>query len=285
MAEAQGFVSLVGAGPGDPDLLTRRAIDRLEHADVVFHDALVDPAVRALAPRARHVFVGKRAGTAAAQQEFINRLMIRAAARGLRVVRLKGGDPFVFGRGGEEALALARAGVPFEVVPGVTSAVAAAELAGIPVTHRGLASAFVVVAGHSADGYRPVLDGLTPHTLTIVVLMGLRTIDGIASALIERGWNPQTPAAVLIGASTADRDVRTTTLGALRLGLDIAPDSPPGTIVIGEVVRVRAMLAAFGTFPEPFEESSWRPQHTATSADALEQPSRTKRRSTSSSPS
>jgi uroporphyrin-III C-methyltransferase/precorrin-2 dehydrogenase/sirohydrochlorin ferrochelatase len=285
MAEAEGFVSLVGAGPGDPDLLTRRAIDRLEHADVVFHDALVDPAVRALAPRARHVFVGKRAGRAASQQEFINRLMIRAAARGLRVVRLKGGDPFVFGRGGEEALALARAGVAFEVVPGVSSAVAAAELAGIPVTHRGMASAFVVVAGHSADSYRPVLDGLTPHTLTIVVLMGLRTIGGIASALIERRWNPQTPAAVLIGASTAERDVRTTTLGAHRLGLDIAPDSPPGTIVIGEVVRVRAMLAAFGTFPESLEESSWRPRHIATSADALEQPSRAKRRSTSSSPS
>src|SRR5262245_8720779 len=165
---ARGFVSLVGAGPGDPELLTRRAIDRLEHADVVFHDALVDPAVRALAPRARHVFVGKRAGRAASQQEFIHRLMTRAALRGLRVVRLKGGDPFVFGRGGEEALALARAGVPFELVPGVTSAVAAAELAGIPVTHRGIASAFVVVAGHSDAAWRPVLDSLAPQALTIV---------------------------------------------------------------------------------------------------------------------
>jgi uroporphyrin-III C-methyltransferase/precorrin-2 dehydrogenase/sirohydrochlorin ferrochelatase len=281
----RGFVSLVGAGPGDPDLLTRRAINRLEQADVVFHDALVDPAVRALAPRARHVLVGKRAGRPASQQEFINRLMIRAAGRGLRVVRLKGGDPFVFGRGGEEALALARAGVRFEVVPGVTSAVAAAELAGIPVTHRSLASAFVVVAGHSAEAYRPVLDGLAPQTLTIVVMMGLRTIDGIASALIARGWNPLTPAAVLIGASTADHAVRTTTLGALRAGLDIPSDSPPGTIVIGDVVRVRAMLAAFGTHPELLEESSWRARRIAKQADASGPASRTKRRSTSSSAS
>jgi uroporphyrin-III C-methyltransferase/precorrin-2 dehydrogenase/sirohydrochlorin ferrochelatase len=282
---ARGFVSLVGAGPGDPDLLTRRAVARLDQADIVFHDALVDPAVRALAPRARHVFVGKRAGRPASQQEFINRLMIRAAARGLRVVRLKGGDPFVFGRGGEEALALARAGVAFEVVPGVTSAVAAAELAGIPVTHRGLASAFVVVAGHSADSYRAVLDGLTPHAVTIVVMMGLRTIDGIASGLIERGWNPQTPAAVVIGASTADQNVRTTTLAALRLGLDRPSNSPPGTIVIGDVVRIRAMLTAVGTVPEPFEESPWRPRPIATSAAASGPRSPTKRRSTSSSPS
>ena len=134
----RGFVSLVGAGPGDPDLLTRKAADRLADADLVLYDALVDPATLALAPTAQRVFVGKRAGRPQVRQEFIHWLMIRAARAGKKVVRLKGGDPFVFGRGGEEGLALAAAGISFEVVPGVSSAIAAAALAGIPVTHRGV---------------------------------------------------------------------------------------------------------------------------------------------------
>ena len=151
----RGFVSLVGAGPGDPDLLTRKAADRLADADLVLYDALVDPATLALAPTAQRVYVGKRAGRPQVRQEFIHWLMIRAARAGKKVVRLKGGDPFVFGRGGEEGLALAAAGISFEVVPGVSSAIAAAALAGIPVTHRGLSSGFVVVSGHAEDAYRP----------------------------------------------------------------------------------------------------------------------------------
>ncbi len=150
----RGFVSLVGAGPGDPDLLTRKAADRLTDADLVLYDALVDPATLALAPTAQRVYVGKRAGRPQVRQEFIHWLMIRAARAGKKVVRLKGGDPFVFGRGGEEGLALAAAGISFEVVPGVSSAIAAAALAGIPVTHRGLSSGFVVVSGHAEDAYR-----------------------------------------------------------------------------------------------------------------------------------
>jgi uroporphyrin-III C-methyltransferase len=126
-----GWVALVGAGPGDPDLLTRRAVKRLEEADLVLYDALIDPDVLSLAGSAQRIYVGKRAGRPAMRQELINRLLVRAARSGRRVVRLKGGDPFVFGRGGEEALALVAAGIPFEVVPGVSSAVAAAELAGI----------------------------------------------------------------------------------------------------------------------------------------------------------
>ncbi len=157
-----GFVSLVGAGPGDPDLLTVRAARTLAQADIVFYDALVSPEILALAPRAQRFSVGKRCGRAAMRQETIHALLIRAARRGKRVVRLKGGDPFVFGRGGEEALALAAAGVPFEVVPGISSAVARPALAGIPVTHRGLASAFVVVSGHAESACRPVLEGLAP---------------------------------------------------------------------------------------------------------------------------
>ena len=237
-----GTVALVGAGPGDPELLTRRAARRLAEADLVLYDALIDPAVLDLAPDARRVYVGKRAGRHSASQEFINKLMIRAARRGQRVVRLKGGDPFVFGRGGEEALALAHAGVAFEVVPGVSSAVAAAELAGIPVTHRSMAAGFLVVSGHAEKAYAAALDSIEPNSVTVVVMMGLAGIDVIASRLIQRGWNASTPAAVLLGASTAAADVWTVTLGDLRRGLDLEETTVPGTVVIGDVVGIRAVL-------------------------------------------
>jgi uroporphyrin-III C-methyltransferase / precorrin-2 dehydrogenase / sirohydrochlorin ferrochelatase len=238
-----GFVSLVGAGPGDPDLLTRKAAQRLAEADVVLYDALVDSAALDLAPRAQRVFVGKRAGRPAIRQETIHRLMIRAAGRGQRVVRLKGGDPFVFGRGGEEALALSSAGVPFEIVPGISSAIAAAELAHIPVTHRGLASAFVVVSGHADAAYRPALGSLAPGSATIVVLMGLGRMEAIAQLLIDRGWTRSTSAAVLLAASTAQSDVWTCTLGELAQGLDLSDIDAAGTIVIGDVVKLRHLLA------------------------------------------
>jgi uroporphyrin-III C-methyltransferase len=240
----RGFVSLVGAGPGDPDLLTQRAVRCLKEADVVMYDALVDPEALALAPSAQRIFVGKRAGRPAVRQEFINRLLVRAARQGKRVVRLKGGDPFVFGRGGEEALALAAAGIQFEVVPGVSSAIAAGALAGIPVTHRGIASGFVVVSGHSEEAYRPILETLAPHSATIVVLMGLRRIERLAALLIERGWRPMTPAAVVFGASTAATSVLTATLRDLECGMEFPSERIPGTVVIGGVVRLRAALAA-----------------------------------------
>jgi len=169
----RGFVSLVGAGPGDPDLLTIRAVDRLRTADLVLYDALVDRAALRHAPQARWAYVGKRAGRHSIEQETIEKVMIRRALRGERVVRLKSGDPLVFGRGGEEALALAAAGVPCEIVPGVSAAVAAPALAGIPVTHRGLASAFVVVSGHAEEAYHPVLESLAPGSATLVILMGM----------------------------------------------------------------------------------------------------------------
>ena len=166
--------------PAIPALLTRRAAERLAEADLVLYDALVDREALDLAPSAQRMFVGKRAGRPAVSQEFIIRLLIRAARRGRRVVRLKGGDPFVFGRGGEEALALTAAGIPFEVVPGVSSAIAAPALAGIPVTHRGMASGFVVVSGHAEEAYRPILESLAPTVATVVVLMGLGRIEAIA---------------------------------------------------------------------------------------------------------
>jgi uroporphyrin-III C-methyltransferase/precorrin-2 dehydrogenase/sirohydrochlorin ferrochelatase len=239
---SRGFVSLVGAGPGDPGLLTRRAAERLAQADLVLYDALIDQDVLSLAPGAQRIFVGKRAGRPAVKQEFIIRLLVRAGRRGRRVVRLKGGDPFVFGRGGEEGLALAAAGIPFEVVPGVSAAIAAPALAGIPVTHRGIASGFVVVSGHAEDAYRPILEGITPGCATLVVLMGLGRVQAIAELLIERGWAAGTPAAVLLGASTPDQAAFTGTLEDLRAGAEIGRTSQPGTVVIGEVVRLRAVL-------------------------------------------
>ena len=243
-APRRGFVSLVGAGPGDLDLLTRKAAQRLAEAEVVLYDALVDPGALDLAPSAQRVYVGKRAGRPQVRQEFINWLMVRAARRGRRVVRLKGGDPFVFGRGGEEALALAAAGVAFEVVPGVSSAIAAAALAGIPVTHRGMSTGFVVVSGHADEAYRPVLESLAPASATVVVMMGLGRIDAIAGLLVERGWSALTPAAIVFGASTSAADVWTLTLHDLQQGIDATGSGRPGTVVIGEVVRLRAALAA-----------------------------------------
>jgi uroporphyrin-III C-methyltransferase/precorrin-2 dehydrogenase/sirohydrochlorin ferrochelatase len=264
----RGFVSLVGAGPGDPDLLTRKAADRLLDADVVLYDALVAPATLALAPGAQRVFVGKRAGRPQVRQEFIHRLMIRAARAGKKVVRLKGGDPFVFGRGGEEGLALAAAGIEFEVVPGVSSAIAAAALAGIPVTHRGVASGFVVVSGHAEEAYRGILESLAPHSATVVVMMGLGRVADIAGLLIARGWNPMTPAAVIFGASTASSRVQTVALrdlvrqrlrpergaesqsesergwgpASIERRRQFTDDTAPATIVVGDVVKLGATL-------------------------------------------
>ena len=243
-AKRLGFVSLVGAGPGDPDLLTRRAVRRLEEADVVLYDALVDPDVLTLAGTAQRIFVGKRAGRPQVSQEFINRLLIRAARRGRAVVRLKGGDPFVFGRGGEEALALVAAGIPFEIVPGVSSAIAAPELAGIPVTHRGTATAFVVVSGHAREAYSAVLSSLAPNAATVVVMMGLGSIGEIASLLMERGWVATTPAAIVAGAATAEAQLWSGTIADLPGGLEAIENGAPGTIVIGDVVRVGAILRA-----------------------------------------
>ena len=237
-----GFVSLVGAGPGDPDLLTVRALDRLRAADLVLYDALVAPEVVALATRAQRFSVGKRAGRRSVPQETIARVMLRAARRGRRVVRLKCGDPYVLGRGGEEAVALRTAGISFEVVQGLTTAVAAPALAGIPLTHRGLASGFVVVSGHDESSFRPVLGSLDPGTLTVVVLMGLAHRDAVAACLIERGWPTETAAAVVFAASTPHARTWVGTLGTLGTAPGATDADAPGTIVIGDVVGLRAVL-------------------------------------------
>jgi len=244
---AGGRVTLVGAGPGDADLLTRRGAERLGQADIVFYDALSSETMRTLAPEARWFYVGKRACRQSIAQDTLNRLLIKEASRGRRVVRLKAGDPFVFGRGGEEALALAHAGIPCEVVPGVSSAVAAAALAGIPVTHRGVSSAFTVVSGHHQAVYRPVLEGVPRTGSTIVVLMGLRHRAAIAGHLLQLGWRGETPAAVVLGAATPAAARFVSTLAALAAAgaSDDTGDEDfgrPGVLVIGEAVGVAAEI-------------------------------------------
>jgi uroporphyrin-III C-methyltransferase / precorrin-2 dehydrogenase / sirohydrochlorin ferrochelatase len=235
-----GSVSLVGAGPGDPALLTRKAAAALRSADLVLYDALVDVRVLRFARRARRFYVGKRAGRHAMTQEALHALMIRAARRGLRVVRLKGGDPFVFGRGGEEAIALRAAHVPVDVVPGISNAVAAPALAGIPVTHRGLASAFFVVGGHDVDAFAASTSGLTAGIATLVILMGLARAATIASVLMARGWPGDTPAAVIVDASLPGQQVWTGTVADLAADCVDARGDGPGTIVIGDVVSLAA---------------------------------------------
>jgi uroporphyrin-III C-methyltransferase len=247
---AAGRVTLVGAGPGDPELLTLRAVARLGEADVVFYDALVDRAALRHAPRARWAYVGKRAGRPSISQSTIQTLMIRRALRGEHVVRLKSGDPFVFGRGGEEALALAAAGIPCEVVPGVSAAIAAPALSGIPVTHRGLSAAFLVVSGHSEAAFGSVLGSLEPMTATVVVLMGLQTRALVADRLVSRGWPPETPAAIVLGAGTSGSRTWRGTL--VQLGTCDLPDRHPdlaGVLVVGASVAVAGQLEMLGGGP------------------------------------
>jgi uroporphyrin-III C-methyltransferase/precorrin-2 dehydrogenase/sirohydrochlorin ferrochelatase len=235
-----GSVSLVGAGPGDPDLWTLRALRRVEEADLVLYDALVDAQALRRVARGQCFCVGKRAHRHSVPQETIHRLMIRAARRGKRVVRLKGGDPFVFGRGGEEALALRMAGVPFEIVPGVSTAIAAPALAGIPVTHRGMASGFLVLSGHAPDALEDALGAVRVNRVSLVVLMGLAGREQLAARLITLGWRSDTPSAIVCAAATAQSWTWTGPLAELAAAAP--PDGQPGVLVIGEVVAIRDAL-------------------------------------------
>jgi uroporphyrin-III C-methyltransferase len=225
-------ISLVGAGPGDPELLTVRGLRRLQEADVVVHDALVGSGVLALArPDAEMIDVGKRPG-APVPQELINELLIQLGQSGRNIVRLKGGDPFVFGRGGEEALALIRAGLDFEVVPGVSSIIAAPAAAGIPVTHRGVSASFTVVTGHRQRGEPAVnWQALAKVGGTIIVLMGVSQRATIAAALMDGGLPADTPVAAIRHATSSQQHVVRCALSELG---DAAVESP-ATIVIGAV--------------------------------------------------
>jgi uroporphyrinogen III methyltransferase / synthase len=241
-----GRVALVGAGPGDPGLMTVRGLGLLRAAEAVVYDRLVAPALLHEAPpAAERVYVGKRAGAHEVSQPEINAILVALARRGLQVVRLKGGDPFVFGRGGEEAAALAAAGIFCEVVPGVSAALAAPAAAGIPVTHRGVAASFAVITGHEdpAKG-EPAVDwhALAHAVDTLVVLMGTESLPGIARTLIARGRPGDTPVALIHRGTTPEQETLISTLDALAALPGPVPLPPPVTAVIGDVVALRKHL-------------------------------------------
>ena len=252
---AGGRVYLVGAGPGDPGLLTVRGLEILRTADVVVYDRLVNPALLDEAPPAAlRLFAGKRAGGRCVSQEEINTQLVEQARVGRSVVRLKGGDPFVFGRGGEEALALAEAGIAFEVVPGVSAAVAVPAYAGIPVTHRGLSSSFAVVTGHEdpAKDHADVDWGrLATAVDTLVVLMGAAGLPRIAAELVGHGRSPGTPVALIRWGTTEAQELSVSTLGAVATHARTAGVAPPMLAIIGEVVRLRERLAWFDARARP----------------------------------
>ncbi|MGB8364220.1 MAG: uroporphyrinogen-III C-methyltransferase [Rhizomicrobium sp.] len=246
-----GWVWLAGAGPGDPGLVTMLGLHAITEADVVLYDALVNAALLKLVrPNAECIHVGKRGGKRSCKQTDISRTLVSLARKGARVLRLKGGDPFVFGRGGEEALTLARAGIPFRIVPGVTAGIGGLAYAGIPVTHRDTNHAVTFITGHGSDGKLPKLDwtAIARGSPTLVLYMALARAGEIAAKLIAAGRAAQEPAAIIGDATTAAQSVRVTTLG--QLGADANAMSAPALLVIGENVRLRDGLDWFGALRE-----------------------------------
>jgi uroporphyrin-III C-methyltransferase len=239
-----GHVWLAGAGPGDPGLLTLDALAGLAQADVVVHDALVDRRVLAMAARqARLEFAGKRGGKPSATQADISKRLIALARAGCRVLRLKGGDPFVFGRGGDEAIALAAAGVPYRIIPGITSGLAALAAASIPATFRGVNQAVILATGQSAtDGEGLDWTALARTGQPIVLYMAMRNLDTIAEALMRGGLAAYTPAAAIASATTAEQRIVIATLRDLAARAREAALEPPAIIVIGSNVAVRDLL-------------------------------------------
>ena len=240
-----GKVYLVGAGPGDPGLITVRGAECLRQADVVVYDRLVNPALLAYAPAAELIDVGKEPEHHPVPQTRISKLLIEHACSGKSVVRLKGGDPFVFGRGGEEALALAEAGIPFEIVPGISSAIAAPAYAGIPVTHRDLACSVAIITGHRAGTETdPSCDWRRAACAadTLVFLMGVHNLAAIATELIGCGRGEDTPVAVIEQATWPQQRVVTGGLAEIATLAEGAGIRPPAVIVVGEVVRLRESL-------------------------------------------
>lgn len=242
-----GSVWLAGAGPGDPGLITVLGLHAIASADIVLYDALVNEALLQFArPGAALIYAGKRRGKASANQDDISRKLASLARKGKRVLRLKGGDPFVFGRGGEEALALARASVPFRIVPGVTAGIGGLAYAGIPVTHRDTNHVVTFVTGHGADGKVPDLDwaAIARGSPTLVLYMALAHAEEIAHKLIEAGRLADEPAAIVSDATFEKQNVRVTTLG--QLGEVARESAAPAILVIGENVKLRAGLDWLG---------------------------------------
>ena len=246
-----GHVYLVGAGPGDPELLTLRAVRLLGQADAVVYDHLISPVVLDfLSPTAERIYAGKRRNEHTMRQEQINQTLVRLAREGKRVVRLKGGDPFIFGRGGEEMQELAAHGVPFAVVPGVTAACGVASYAGIPLTHRDHAQACLFVTGHLKDGTANLdWEALVRERQTVVIYMGLGALPDICRQLIAHGAPPERPIAVVQHGTTATQKVLTGTLADLPARVARAGFSSPSMIIVGDVVQLHETLAWFR--PEP----------------------------------
>jgi len=245
----KGKVYLVGAGPGDPGLITVKGLECLRRADVIIYDRLVDPSLLDHAgATAERIYVGKASSHHTLDQKAINRLLIEKAEEGKSVIRLKGGDPFVLGRGGEEASSLRRRGIPFEVVPGVSSAVAVPAYAGIPLTHRGVASSFAVVTGHKAfDKDKPEIawDRLAAGPDTLVILMGMKNLSHVADRLMKHHKSPSTPVAVITEGTTAHQRSVTGTLGDIAKKVRSENLKPPAVVVVGHVVTLRKRLRWF----------------------------------------
>jgi uroporphyrin-III C-methyltransferase len=239
-----GKVWLVGAGPGDPELLTLKAVRALREADVILHDDLVEPAVLDHArPEARRLYVGKRGGCRSTPQAFIEKLMMRLARRGEVVARVKGGDPFVFGRGGEELLALRAAGIEVEVASGITAGIAAPAALGIPVTHREVARGVAFVTGHTRDGAAPDWSMLAKSGLTLVIYMGIATLPDTVAGLRAGGMPADTPAAAIQNGTRANARELRTTLGRLQADVATAGLGSPAVLVIGAVCDLAAVAA------------------------------------------
>jgi uroporphyrin-III C-methyltransferase len=246
-----GFVYLVGAGPGHPDLLTLKAASLLNIADVIVYDRLIQPAVLDLAkPTAERIFMGKLLGGPESQQDDIHRVLLQKAREGKTVVRLKGGDPFMFGRGGEEAEFLAAHDVPFDVVPGVSSALAAPLRAGIAVTLRGVSSCVAFVTGHEAQDDASGLDwNALARMHTIVFMMAVENVRRIAARLVDNGRSPSTPVAIIQMAFWDNERVVTSTLEAIADDVARAGIQSPATLVVGDVVRLRDKLIGMMAHP------------------------------------
>jgi len=240
-----GSVAIVGAGPGDPELITLKAVRRIEEADVILYDRLVNDQLLGYAkPDTLRIYCGKSPGIHSMPQGRIEELMIQYAKEGNRVVRLKGGDPFVFGRCGEEAMALAGSGIAYEIIPGITSAIGAAASAGIPLTHRGLAASFAIVTGSRCSDHEcPVRwDRLVDSVDTIVVYMGISQFSDIREQLLLYGKEGTTPVAVIENGTTSRQRTVTGTLNNIEKLVSVMNISNPALIIIGEVVKVREQL-------------------------------------------